>query len=148
MLSSQSSDKRFTYIDVDGSITGTAGEVVTDLEQLRQMNEGKEIWNGPNSFGQATAVFSDFGVEDGSYLRLNTLTIGYTVPRNVSQRIGMSQLRFYASGSNLFVWTNYSGYDPEVSTTRSSSYSALTPGVDFSAYPRSRSFTFGVNVTF
>ncbi|MDA3816639.1 MAG: TonB-dependent receptor [Prolixibacteraceae bacterium] len=148
MLSSQSSDKRFTYIDVDGSITGTAGEVVTDLEQLRQMNKGKEMWNGPNSFGQATAVFSDFGVEDGSYLRLNTLTIGYTVPRNVSQRIGMSQLRFYASGSNLFVWTKYSGYDPEVSTTRSSSYSALTPGVDFSAYPRSRSFTFGVNVTF
>ncbi|MGF7139433.1 SusC/RagA family TonB-linked outer membrane protein [Roseimarinus sediminis] len=148
MLSSQSSDERFTYIDVDGSYTGTAGEVVTDLEQLRQMNQGKAMWNGPNSFGQATAVITDWAVEDGSFLRLNTLTLGYTVPANVSNRIGMSQLRLYVSGNNIWVWTKYSGFDPEVSTTRSSSYSALTPGVDYSAYPRSRSFTFGVNVTF
>jgi hypothetical protein len=148
MLSSQSSDERFTYIDVDGSYTGTAGEVVTDLEQLRQMNQGKAMWNGPNSFGQATAVITDWAVEDGSFLRLNTLTLGYTVPANVSNKIGMSQLRLYVSGNNIWVWTKYSGFDPEVSTTRSSSYSALTPGVDYSAYPRSRSFTFGVNVTF
>ncbi|MDA3880643.1 MAG: TonB-dependent receptor [Prolixibacteraceae bacterium] len=148
MLSSQSSDNRFTYIDVDGSYTGTAGEVVTDLEQLREMNEGKEMWNGPSSLGQATAVVTDWAIEDGSYIRLQMITLGYTVPRNISQRIGMSQLRFYVSGNNLFVWTKYSGYDPEVSTTRSSSYQALTPGVDYSAYPRSRAFTFGVNVTF
>jgi TonB-linked SusC/RagA family outer membrane protein len=148
MLASQSSDNRFTYIDVDGSYTGTAGEVVTDLEQLREMNAGKTMWSGSNSFGQATAVISDWAVEDGSFLRLNTLTLGYTIPSRVSSRFGISNFRVYATGYNLWLWTNYSGYDPEVSTTRSSSYAALTPGVDYSSYPRSRSFTFGVNVTF
>jgi hypothetical protein len=148
MLASQSSDNRFTYIDVDGSYTGTAGEVVTDLEQLRDMNAGKTMWSGSNSFGQATAVISDWAVEDGSFLRLNTLTLGYTIPSQISSRFGISNFRVYATGYNLWLWTNYSGYDPEVSTTRSSSYAALTPGVDYSSYPRSRSFTFGVNVTF
>ncbi|NQU86900.1 MAG: TonB-dependent receptor [Mariniphaga sp.] len=148
MLSSMSSDKRFTYIDVDGTYTGTPGEVVTDLEQLRQMNEGKEMWSGSNSFGQATTVISDWAVEDGSFLRLNTFTLGYTVPNRISSQIGVSQFRIYASGYNLWLWTKYSGYDPEVSTSRSNSYAALTPGIDYSAYPRSRSFTIGVNVTF
>jgi hypothetical protein len=133
---------------MDGSYTGTAGEVVTDLEQLRQLNQGKKIWSGPNSFGTATAVIHSWAVEDGSFLRLNSLTFGYTFPRKISKTLGMSNLRLYVTGYNLWLLTNYSGYDPEASTTRSSSYSALTPGIDYSAYPRSRSVTFGVNVTF
>ena len=137
-----------TYIDVDGTYTGTPGELVTELEQLRQMNAGKTIWSGSNSFGQATTVISDWAVEDGSFLRLNTLTIGYTIPSRLSNTIGMSSLRIYATGYNLWLWTKYSGYDPEVSTSRSSSYAALTPGIDYSSFPRSRSFTFGVNLTF
>ena len=148
MLTSMSSDKRFTYIDVDGTYTGTPGEVVADLNQLRQLNEGKEIWSGSNSFGQATTVISDWAVEDGSFLRMNTFTIGYTLPQNISTKIGAKQFRVYATGYNLWLWTKYSGYDPEVSTSRSSSYAPLTPGIDYSAYPRSRSFTFGVNITF
>jgi hypothetical protein len=148
MLASQSSDQRFTYIDVDGSIAGTAGGVVTDLAQLGQLNQNKTIWSGSNSFGQATAVISDWAVEDGSYLRLNTATIGYTIPTRLISRFKMSQFRVYVTGYNLWLWTNYSGYDPEVSTTRSNSYAALTPGIDYSSYPRSRSFTFGVNITF
>jgi hypothetical protein len=148
MISSMSSDKRFTYIDVDGSITGTAGAVVTDLEQLRQLNEGKTIWSGNNSFGQATTVIHDWAVEDGSFLRLSTITLGYTVPDHISRKIGVSQLRVYTTGYNIWLWTNYSGYDPEVSTSRSSSYPALTPGLDYSSYPRSRSYTIGLNVTF
>ncbi|WP_235934548.1 TonB-dependent receptor [Sunxiuqinia indica] len=148
MLTTMSPDNRFTYIDVDGTYTGTAGEVVTDLEQLGQLNADKEVWSGSNSFGQATTVISDWAVEDGSFLRLNNLTLGYTVPKTLTSRIGVSQFRVYATGNNLWLWTKYSGYDPEVSTTRSSSYAALTPGVDYSSYPRSRSFTFGVNVTF
>lgn len=148
MLSSMSSDKRFTYIDVDGTYTGVAGGVVTDLEQLRVMNADKTIWSGNNSFGQATAVITDWAVEDGAFLRLSTLTLGYTVPGNLSSKIGMSSFRIYVSGYNLWLWTKYSGFDPEVSTTRSSSYAALTPGVDYSSYPRSRSLTVGVNITF
>lgn len=148
MLSSQSSDKRFTYVDVDGSITGTAGGIVTDLNQLGQLNANKTTWSGNNSFGQATTVISDWAVEDGSFLRLNTLTLGYTIPNSLTSQIGISQFRVYVSGYNLWLWSNYSGYDPEVSTTRSDGYAALTPGLDYSSYPKSRSVTFGVNITF
>jgi hypothetical protein len=148
MISTMSSDNRFTYIDVDGSITGTAGSVVTDLEQLRQLNEDKVIWSGSNSFGQATTVIHDWAVEDGSFLRLSNATLGYTLPERLSEKIGISQLRVYATGYNLWIWTKYSGYDPEVSTSRSSSYPALTPGLDYSSYPRSRAYTVGLNVTF
>ena len=148
MLNTMNSDSRFTYIDVDGSYTGTAGSVVTDLEQLRQMNSGKTIWSGNNSFGSATTVISDWAVEDGSFLRLSTLTLGYSLPGTLTSKIHLSKLRVYVTGYNLWLLTNYSGYDPEVSTTRSNSYAALTPGIDYSAYPRSRSVTFGVNITF
>ena len=148
MLSSQSSDKRFTYIDVDGNITGIAGGVVTDLEQLRQLNKDKTMWSGSNSFGQATTVISDWAVEDGSFLRFSTLTLGYTLPEKISSYAKMSSFRIYVTGYNLWLWTKYSGYDPEVSTTRSDGYAALTPGLDYSSYPRSRSFLIGVNITF
>lgn len=141
MLNTMNSDNRYKYID-------ETGKVVTDLEQLRTLNQNATIWS-PFSFGSATPVFHSWAVEDGSFLRLNNLTLGYTLPVLISRKIGMSQLRFYATGSNLWVWTNYSGYDPEVSSTvRNSSYNALTPGVDYSAYPKSRSITLGVNVTF
>jgi TonB-linked SusC/RagA family outer membrane protein len=148
MINTMSSDQRFTYIDVDGTYTGTPGEIITDLEQLGELNEGKVIWSGSNSFGQATAVISDWAVEDGSFLRLSTASIGYTIPGNISQRIGISNCRIYASGYNLWLWTKYTGYDPEVSTSRSSTYPALTPGLDYSSYPKSRSYTLGLNITF
>lgn len=148
MLNTMNSSNRFTYIDVDGAYTGTPGEVVTDLEDLAEMNQGKKIWSGNNSFGTATAVIHDWAVEDGSFLRLNNVSIGYSLPEKLISKLKMSQFRVYVTGYNLWLWTNYSGYDPEVSTTRSSTYAALTPGVDYSSYPRSRSVTVGVNVTF
>lgn len=147
MLTTMSSDNRFTYIDVDGTYTGTPGEVVTDLQQLNEMNEGKTQWSH-NSFGIAGAVISDWAVEDGSFIRLNVLTLGYSFPKDLISKIGVSQLRIYGTGNNLAIWTDYSGYDPEVSTSRSSAYASLTPGVDYSSFPRSRSYTVGLNVTF
>ena len=60
----------------------------------------------------------------------------------------VSSLRFYVTGTNLALWTKYSGFDPDVNSTRSDGYAALTPGLDYSSYPKSRTFTFGVNVTF
>jgi hypothetical protein len=147
MLSSMSMDNRFTYIDVDGEYTGTPGGVVTDLEQLRAMNTDAEMWS-QNGFGGATAVIHDWAVEDGSFLRLNTATLGYTLPAPLLSKLHLSQFRIYITGYNLWLLTNYSGYDPEVSTTRSNTYAALTPGIDYSAYPRSRSFTIGLNITF
>lgn len=147
MLSTMHSDDRFTYIDIDGTYTGTPGAVVTDLEQLREMNQGKTMWSH-TSFGQATGVLTDWAIEDGSFLRLNNLSIGYSLPQSLISKAKISQFRVYATGYNLWLWTKYTGFDPEVTTTRSSSYPALTPGVDYSAYPRARSLTVGVNVTF
>ncbi|MCB0638164.1 MAG: TonB-dependent receptor, partial [Lewinella sp.] len=147
LTTDMSLDHRFTYLDIDGSITGTPGEIVTDLDALAELNANADIWSHA-SFGIAQATIHSWAIEDGSFIRLNNLNIGYTLPSTLTQRVGISNLRIYATGNNLYLWTKYSGYDPEVSTTRSSSYSALTPGVDYSAFPRSRSYTFGLNVTF
>ncbi|HYF70735.1 MAG TPA: TonB-dependent receptor [Ohtaekwangia sp.] len=144
LLNTMNSDSRFTYIDVDGNYTGTPGEVVTDLEQLREMNAGKTMWSH-NSHGIAGAVIHSWAVEDGSFIRLNNLSIGYSLPSSLISKVYMTRCRFYVTGSNLHIWTKYSGYDPEVSTNRNS---PLTPGVDYSSFPRSRSYTFGVDISF
>jgi TonB-linked SusC/RagA family outer membrane protein len=146
LLNTMNSENRFTYIDVDGAYTGTPGEVVTSLEQLAVMNEGKTMWSH-NSHGVAGAVIHSWAVEDGSFIRLNNLSLGYTVPREVISKIGMTRLRIYATGNNLHIWTKYSGYDPEVSTTRNGDR-AITPGVDYSSFPRSRSYTVGIDLSF
>ncbi len=128
-------DKRWTNID------WTTGELVNDPETLRALNEGKTMWNP----AIGNAVFSDWAVEDASFLRLQTATIGYTLPEKLTEKIHIRKLRVYATGTNLWCLTNYSGYDPEVDTRRST---PLTPGVDYSAYPKSIGFVAGVNVSF
>ncbi|MXN92527.1 SusC/RagA family TonB-linked outer membrane protein [Flavobacterium sp. Sd200] len=125
---------RWTNIDA-------SGQLVTDPTALAALNANTSMWSPyMNRY-----VFNDWAVEDGSFLRLNTLTLGYTLPDNFNKTVGISKLRFYATCNNVFVITNYSGLDPEVSTKRSTPY---TPGVDSSAYPRSRQFTFGLNLNF
>lgn len=93
--------------------------------------------NGPN-------VYSSRTIEDGSYLRLKTLQLGYTLPKKWLNIMGMSDLHLYFASQNLFTWTKYSGSDPEVSINNS----ALTPGFDYGAYPRSMTLTFGMNAKF
>ncbi|WP_455672922.1 SusC/RagA family TonB-linked outer membrane protein [Phocaeicola sp.] len=90
-------------------------------------------------------VLTDYYVEDASFLRLSTLTVGYTLPQSLLKKIHISNLRFYATAYNVFCLTNYSGFDPEVSTMRKTN---LTPGVDYSAYPKSRQFVVGLNLNF
>lgn len=82
---------------------------------------------------------STFHLNDGSYLRIKTIQIGYTVPANLSKRIGMKLLRAYVGANNLFTFTKYKGFDPEIGGT---SY-----GIDRGFYPQARSFMVGVNVT-
>jgi len=89
-------------------------------------------------------VFSTRIVEDGSYLRLKTIALGYTFNNKLLNKIKLSKARVFVSGQNLHTWTKYSGFDPEVSVRNS----ALTPGLDFSAYPRAFSLNAGLNVTF
>lgn len=118
-----------------------SGELVTDPTELASLNSNTTMW----SPFMSRYVFSDWAVEDGSFLRLNTLTLGYTIPSAITSKVRIKNFRVYATGYNVFLLTNYSGFDPEVSTRRNTPY---TPGVDFSAYPRSRQVVFGLNFNF
>lgn len=92
----------------------------------------------------SSAGYSSYTVEDGSYLRFKTLALGYNVDEKLVTKWHLKSLRFFVSGQNLYTWTDYSGPDPEVSTNRT----ALTPGFDYSPYPRARTIAFGTNITF
>ncbi|WP_246162334.1 SusC/RagA family TonB-linked outer membrane protein [Sphingobacterium phlebotomi] len=98
--------------------------------------------NMPRVNGQGPKVYSSRVVEDGSYLRLKTASVGYTFGGETLARLKIKNLRVYASVQNILTWTNYSGFDPEVAVY----YSALTPGFDYSSYPRPKTFVFGLNV--
>lgn len=132
-LSTMSSANRWMTINA-------AGETVTDPTELAELNIGKTT---AAYFDNANYIHS-WAVEDASFLKLSNITLGYTFPKKMISHIGLSNLRLYATGNNLATWTKYSGFDPEVSTMAS----GLTPGVDSGAYPRSRSFIFGINVAF
>lgn len=87
---------------------------------------------------------SSWLVEDGSFIRLNNITLGYNLPEYLMKKAGIRKCRLFLSGDKLLTWSKYSGYDPEVSV----SGSMLTPGVDQSNYPSLKSVTFGINLTF
>lgn len=94
-------------------------------------------------------VVSTLGIEDGSYLRLNTVTLGYTLPKAWLNKAGISNLRVYGTVYNLFTITGYSGLDPEVSANANLNKAVYpTPGLDWGTYPRARSFVVGVNLNF
>ena len=106
----------------------------------RWHGEGTSNWvpriiDGDNNNYQV----SNFFVEDGSYMRLKVLQIGYSLPGQMLQRVGIKGLRFFVQGENLFTITNYSGYDPEVGTR---------DGFDGGTYPQARTYTIGANITF
>ena len=129
-----SKDKRWRNFDDMGN------EIRYNPEALAKFNENATMWN-PTSIGRPIAM--SYAIEDGSFLRLNNLSVGYTLPRELTSKIGFNRVRFYATGSNLFVITNYSGYDPEVNLE-----TGLTPNIDYNSYPRTRNYTFGVQVSF
>jgi TonB-dependent starch-binding outer membrane protein SusC len=118
------------------------GQIVRSPDELTKLNANAKIWTPVRV--QRWWLHS-WAVEDGSYLRFNNLTFGYTLPRKILEKVKISNFRVYATVNNLATITGYSGYDPDVTARRSD---PLTPGVDFAAYPRSRTWVFGVNVTF
>lgn len=126
---------RFTYINA-------SGQRVTDPAELAKLNANAKIWTPVRV--QRWWLHS-WAVEDGSYLRINNMTLGYSLPKKVLDKIKISNFRIYGTVNNLATITNYSGFDPDVTARRSD---PLTPGVDFAAYPRARTWLFGVNVTF
>lgn len=133
MLDVMADGKRWTNLNADGTICN-------DPEQLAALNANTTMWSPYTNY-----VLTDWAIEDGSFLRLATITLGYTLPQSLTKRVGINSLRFYATAYNVFCITGYSGFDPEVSSRNKT---ALTPGVDYSAYPKSRQFVIGFNLNF
>ncbi|HRI79498.1 MAG TPA: SusC/RagA family TonB-linked outer membrane protein, partial [Cyclobacteriaceae bacterium] len=119
------------------------GLVVTDPDALKALNANATLWSPLLS--ASSFYVNSWAVEDGSFIRINNITLGYTLPASLLQKIKIQKLRVYTTANNLAVFTNYSGYDPDVNTRRAT---PITPGVDYSAYPRSRLYIIGLNVTF
>jgi len=101
--------------------------------------------------GEQNVKVSSRYVEDGSYVRLKSLTLGYTLPSDLVSKLSISNVRFYFTAENIITWTNYSGLDPEVSVYGRSgddSLKNIAPGIDYGTYPQTRDIIFGLNLSF
>lgn len=136
LIDKMASGSRWTNIDANGNLLNW-----NNAEELAALNANTAMWSPYTG----KYVLTDYYVEDASFLRLSTLTLGYTLPTTLTKRVGINSLRFYVTAYNVFCITNYSGFDPEVSAIRRTN---LTPGVDYSAYPKSRQFVIGLNLNF
>ena len=145
---------RYTYLDADNNFIVYTGEVDKDgnstdpvafaefQEKLRIANTGA---TEANPISEKFALTNKY-VEDGSFLRLSSINIGYTIPQKALNKAHMTTLRVFFTANNLFCVTKYSGADPEVDTR--SKVNPLATGVDFSAFPKNRAFNFGLTVGF
>ena len=143
---------RYSGFDVNTGINLTGdfkkaiayyGSQEAAIAKLNELNQGATIWN-PSVV--STMPLIDYAVEDASFLRIQNVTLGYTLPKKFVKRLALSNVRFYFTGYNLLTITSYSGSDPE--TDVSSKKNAMCPGIDYAAYPKSRLYVFGVNVSF
>ena len=164
-------NNRFRYKNIDFSflIQGVEGNEILNLT-TRHMRNGEanfnsyaivnDRWRSASDPGNGLDPRADRGtgnhgnnnrpssyqVEDGSFVRLRNVSLGYSVPaKKLFANSGIDRLRFYVTGTNLITLTDYLGYNPEVSNI---STNALTPGEDYGAYPLTKSFTLGINLTF
>lgn len=120
-------------------------------------NQSRKVLNRWKTPGQVTdipramadntdnSIISTRFVEDGSYLRVKAITLGYEVPRDILSRFNLQRVRLHVTGENLFTFTGYSGYDPEVNAFGTSN---VALGIDYGTYPHTRNVIFGVNVSF
>lgn len=135
---------------------------VRDAYKVYDVVDGKLVYlstpeqlNAANQYASLPLPYSENGntstlaIEDGSYLRLNTLTLGYSLPEKVLHKVGLTKLRIYGTVYNVWTLTGYSGLDPEVnSNTAHNKAKYPTVGLDWGTYPRARSFVVGLNLTF
>ena len=160
---------RYKNFELSIFLSGSYGNEIFNESKFRLsggapiawQNLSKEFWdnrwtpeNPTNKYGtfsvetrNTTALItSSYYVEDASYLKLKTVSLSYIIPSSTFQKIGLSKIsscKVYFTGDNLYTWTKYSGFDPEVD-----SGNALLTGFDRISYPRARSFILGVNITF
>ena len=143
---------RYTWIDPatgdnlgrpSGTVIQNYGGVDNVMNRLNELNVGRNMYNPA---GVTAMQLIDYAVEDASFLRLQNITVGYTLPKKWVKSVFLTNVRIYVTGYNLLCFTGYDGYDPEVDT--SSKSNPMCPGIDYAAYPKSRTFVGGINVTF
>ena len=117
---------------------GGTGNVVN---RLNEINDGRDLWCPTAT---TRMVISDWALEKADFLRLQSITIGYTLPKAWLKKIHLQKVRIYFTGHNLACITGYSGYDPEVSVSKN----PMCPGIDYATYPKTRSYTMGLNLQF
>jgi hypothetical protein len=116
-------------------------------EQLKRWQKPGDITTVPRvtTKGLNYALRTDRFMEDGSFLKVRTISVGYNLPKKFLGKSGISNLRLYATGTNLFIFTKYSGTDPEINVAGNDD---TVLGIDFATAPSPRSFLFGLNLTF
>jgi TonB-linked SusC/RagA family outer membrane protein len=142
-------NNRWRTVDANGNVIqkivtvgSTPVAVGSSPDVLNSVNAGAKV---PIPItGAAQFYVNSNAVENGAFARLNNVTFGYTFKSEFLNRLKINRLRVYVTANNLAVITGYSGYDPAVNTRTST---PVTPGVDYSAYPRSHTYLFGLNLT-
>ncbi|MCP2026071.1 TonB-linked SusC/RagA family outer membrane protein [Flavobacterium sp. HSC-32F16] len=148
----------FTFASVGNDMVRNYERTLSDANRI---NYVLDRWTGPgtsNSTPRVTTgatsnnVFSDYFVEDASYLRIQNVQLGYTLNPAISQKAGVSKLRLYAGVNNLYTFTKYKGFDPGASfgpTNRdNTSQSPIGAGIDYGFYPIPRTYLLGLNINF
>lgn len=137
-------------------VNGNMKYVTMSRQGYNQLKSLNNTWWSPetpnNDYHKLLAqshenYFRSEMVEDGSFLRLENVSLGYTLPKKWLKKIGLSQFRIYTSVNNAWIWTKYSWYDPEVNTGWGTA-AKVGPGVDVGSYPRARSYKVGLNLSF
>lgn len=136
------------------AFSNLGNDIVRNFERnepnVNRMSYRLDRWTGPGTSnsvprvtteGTSNNAFSDFFVEDGSFVRIQTVSLGYTFPEKIYEKAGLSNLRVYAKVDNVYTFTEYSGYDPTASTGE-----PIGSGIDFGFYPLPRTFILGLNV--
>ncbi|MFC6191492.1 SusC/RagA family TonB-linked outer membrane protein [Dyadobacter subterraneus] len=123
-------------------LTGQQNASTAAYDRWTTTNPGNEV---QRAFEDPAAVNTSRYVENASFLRLKNLTIGYNLPKRVTSKIHASNIKIYMSAQNLYTWTKYTGFDPEVSRNEQST---LNQGIDYSIYPSSKSFLGGLSISF
>ncbi|MEN9698934.1 MAG: hypothetical protein RLZZ301_132 [Bacteroidota bacterium] len=148
---------KYKGFDLSGNVYASIGqEIIRNYERMQpyanQLAYVLDRWTGPNSTDENprvttgssnNTVFSSYYVEDGSFVRLRNLQVGYTLPAHMLKKAKIENLRFYIATNNLLTWTHYMGFDPDMGST-----SVLSAGVDYGMYPQAKSLMGGVQLKF
>ena len=131
------------YINnMEGSINNMA-DALNRFVSVDNPGNGQIVQANRSATGK-NGTISTWHIEDGSYFRIRDITFGVTLPKKWTNHAGLEKVRAYFTAYNPFTFSNYSGYNPEVSQNSN----PLTPGIDYGTYPVARSYVFGLNVSF